>query len=495
VRQRLSLATSDLLPTSVRPALDPRALSVGIVHLGLGAFHRAHQAAYTEAAMVASGETDWAICGVSQRSRVVLDELNPQDGLYTLVERGPATGYRVLAPLCELVFAQEESATLLARVAASSTRIVSLTVTEKAYRYSAATKQLDLNDADVRADASGRPPVTVVAQLARGLQQRSRGEAAPVTVLCCDNLTNNGATVRRLVADFCELLPAAEGAALATWIGENVTFPSTVVDRIVPATTSADLADVATTLGLDDAAAVVTEPFSQWVIEDAFATARPAWHDVGVSFTTDVAPYESLKLRLLNASHSALAYLGLLAGYACVGDFVAVEGVAAFLHMLMTEAAGTIVAPPDVDVEAYEGALLTRFANPGLQHRLRQIAMDGSQKMPVRLLATLRDLRAARRPSQCCVLAVAAWLRYMSARHDDAGRALTVDDPLAATFASALGGATNPTAVVQRFLAIESVFGDLAGDDEFRRDLVASLDQLRRMGALAALREAAHAPN
>jgi fructuronate reductase len=494
VRQRLSLATSDMLPSSVRPALEPRALSVGIVHLGLGAFHRAHQAAYTEAAMAASGETGWAISGVSQRSRAVLDELKPQDGLYTLVERGPTSGYRVLAPLRELMFALEESANLLARIAATSTRIVSLTVTEKAYRYSAATKRLDIADAEVRADADGRPPVTVVAQLARGLQQRSRGEGAPITVLCCDNLTNNGATVRGLVADFCALLPAREGAALARWIADNVTFPSTVVDRIVPATTSADLADTGSVLGLDDAAAVVTEPFSQWVIEDAFAAGRPAWHDVGVTFTADVAPYESLKLRLLNASHSALAYLGLLAGYECVGDVVPVEGVTAYLHALMTEAAGTIVAPPDVDVEAYATALLNRFANPGLRHRLQQIAMDGSQKVPVRLLATLRDLRAARHPTRCCVLAVAAWLRYLSARHDDAGRSMTVDDPLAARFAAALAGATDSRAIVQRLTAIEVVFGDLADDDELQHDLVASLDQLSRVGALAALREAVRSP-
>jgi len=494
-RQRLSVATADLLPTSVRPALDPRALSVGIVHLGLGAFHRAHQAAYTEAAMVASGESDWAICGVSQRSRAVVDELKPQDGLYTLVERGPTTGYRVLAPFRELVFAQEESMTLLARMAASSTRIVSLTVTEKAYRYSAATKCLDVADAEICADAGGRPPVTVVAQLARGLQQRSRGEGAPVTVICCDNLTNNGATLRGLVADFCELLPAAEGAALATWIADNVTFPSTVVDRIVPATTSADLAEVASVLKLDDVAAVVTEPFSQWVIEDAFATARPAWQDVGVTFTADVAPYESLKLRLLNASHSALAYLGLLAGHEFVGDFAAVEGVDAYLHTLMTtEAASTIVAPAEVDVAAYEAALLNRFANPGLRHRLQQIAMDGSQKMPVRLLGTLRDLRAARGPTRCCVLAVAAWMRYLSARHDDAGNALTIDDPLAARFASALAGATSSSAIVQRLLAIEPVFGELADDHELRQHLVASLDQIDRMGALAALRAAARSP-
>jgi fructuronate reductase len=494
VRPRLSVATSDLLPTSVRAVLDPRALSIGIVHLGLGAFHRAHQAAYTEAAMVATGETDWAICGVSQRSRAVVDELKPQDGLYTLVERGPTTGYRVLAPLRELVFAQDESTTLLARMAAPSTRIVSLTVTEKAYRYSAATKRLDVADAEVRADAGGRSPVTVVAQLARGLQQRSRGEGAPVTVICCDNLATNGATLRELVADFCALLPAAEGAALATWIADNVTFPSTVVDRIVPATTSTDLAEVASVLGLDDAAAVVTEPYSQWVIEDAFATARPAWHDVGVTFTADVAPYESLKLRLLNASHSALAYLGLLAGHEFVGDFVAVEGVDAYLHTLMTEAASTIVAPPEVDVEAYEAALLHRFVNPGLRHRLQQIAMDGSQKVPVRLLGTLRDLRATRRSTRCSVLAVAAWMRYVSARHDDAGRALAIDDPLAAQFASVLVGVTSSSTIVQRLLAIEPLFGDLADDDELRQHLVASLDQLSRVGALAALREAAGSP-
>src|SRR5207237_513283 len=253
-----------------------------------------------------------------------------------------------------------------------STRIVSLTVTEKAYRSSPSTRRLDVTDPDVQADASGRRPVTVVAQLARGLQQRSQAEGARITVISCDNLTNNGGTLRGLVADFCALLPKAEGVSLAAWISENVTFPSTVVDRIVPATAAADLADVARVLGLDDAAAVVTEPFSQWVVEDAFAAERPAWEKVGVTLTTDVAPYEALKLRLLNASHSALAYLGLLAGYDDVGEFVAVDGVAAYVHALMTtEAAHTIVAPPEIDVGAYAARLVNRFTNEGIRHRLR----------------------------------------------------------------------------------------------------------------------------
>ena len=205
---------------------------------------------------------------------------------------------------------------------------MTVTVTEKGYRHDPVTRRLDLTDAEIRADAAGRPPVTVVGQLVRAMQARQRSNAGPLTVVCCDNLPSNGATLRGLVDDFCSLLPRAQtNRALRSWIDESVTFPSTVVDRITPATTAADRSDVANYLGLDDEGAVVTEPFSQWVFEDNFAAARPAWESAGAVFTSDVSPYESLKLRLLNGSHSALAYLGLLAGYEYVAEFIGVDGV------------------------------------------------------------------------------------------------------------------------------------------------------------------------
>ena len=484
------MAQSSRIPAAARPRVDPRDLTVGIVHLGLGAFHRAHQAVYTERAMSASGTTQWGICAVAQRSRTVLDELEPQDGLYTVVERGPSTAFRVLAPIRELVFAASQADLLTSRIAAPSTHVVTVTVTEKGYRHDPVTRRLDLTDSDIRADAAGRPPVTVVGQLVRAMQVRQRNNAGPLAVVCCDNLTNNGATLHGLVDDFCSLLPIAGQSTLRSWIEESVTFPSTVVDRITPATTAADRSDVASYLGLDDEGAVVTEPFSQWVLEDNFAVVRPAWEDAGAVFTSDVSPYESLKLRLLNGSHSALAYLGLLAGYDYIAEFIGVDGVPAFVRALMGEATATVAVPGTVDVDDYEQQLLQRFANPGLRHRLAQIAVDGSQKLPPRLVATVRDARAAGVEPIASVLGIAAWMRYIIAGRDDAGRPLVIDDPLAPRIAQTVGQATDSATVVERFLGIAEIFGDLADDVALRDLLAAALSQLTRGGALAALRNA-----
>jgi fructuronate reductase len=481
------------IPAAARPLVDPRDFTVGIVHLGLGAFHRAHQAVYTERAMNASGTTQWGICAASFRSRAVLDQLEPQDGLYTVVERGPSTAFRVLAPIRELLFAASQADVLTSRIAAPSTHVVTVTVTEKGYRHDPVTRRLDLTDERIRADAGGRPPVTVVGQLVRAMQARQRNNAGPLTVVCCDNLTSNGATLRGLVDDFCSLLPRADQSALHSWIDESVTFPSTVVDRITPATTPADRSDVANYLGLDDEGAVITEPFSQWVLEDNFAAARPAWESAGAIFTADVSPYESLKLRLLNGSHSALAYLGLLAGYEHVAEFIEVDGVAAFVRVLMGEAAATVSAPGSVDVDDYEQQLLRRFANPGLRHRLAQIAIDGSQKLPPRLVATVRDARAAGVEPIASVLGIAAWMRYVTARHDDAGRPLVIDEPLAPRIAAVVGQAGDPVTVVERLLGIAEMFGDLADDVALRGLLTKALAELSRFGALAALRNASGA--
>jgi fructuronate reductase len=476
------------IPVAAQPLVDPRDITVGIVHLGLGAFHRAHQAVYTERAMSASGTTGWGIAAASQRSRTVLDELEPQDGLYTVVERGSSTSFRVLAPIRELLFAMEQQDMLTSRIAAPSTLVVTVTVTEKGYRHDPVTRRLDVTDEQIRTDAAGRPPVTVVGQLVRAMQARQRNDAGPLTVVCCDNLTRNGATLRGLVDDFCSLLPRADKSVLRSWIEESVAFPSTVVDRITPATTTADRREVGDYLGLDDEGAVITEPFSQWVLEDNFAASRPAWEAAGAIFTSDVSPYESLKLRLLNGSHSALAYLGLLAGYEFIAEFIAVDGVAAFVRRLMDEAAATVSAPSSVDVDDYEQQLLQRFANPGLRHRLAQIAIDGSQKLPPRLVATVRDARTAGVEPVASVLGIAAWMRYVTAGHDDAGRPLAIDDPLAPRIAEAVGQISDPVTIVDRLLGIAEIFGDL-GDDAVLRGLLASaLAELTTAGALAVLR-------
>jgi fructuronate reductase len=447
---------------------------------------------YTQAAMISAGEQHWAICGVTQRSRHVLDALEPQDGLYSVLSRGRDTSVEVMAPLRELLFARTQATQLLDRIATASTHVVTLTVTEKAYRHDPISGRLNVDDPEIRADAAGRPPLTVVGQLVRGLQLRQQRGGEPVTVVCCDNLTHNGAILRQLVDDFAAMLPTVERAPLTTWIADSVRFPSTMVDRIVPATTEADRRDAAELLQFDDMGAVVAEPFSQWVIEDDFGTPRPAWERAGAILTADVAPYETMKLRLVNGSHSALAYLGVLAGYEHVAQFMAVEGVATYLRTMMDdEAAPTLRLPEGFDLAAYIGQLMERFANPGLRHRVAQIAMDGSQKLPSRLLATVRDrLLAGGSQPRLSMLAVAAWMRYVSARVDDGGRPVDVDDPLGALFAARLVGASTPAAIVDRLVGVRAIFGDLGEDPQFRQRLTLSLADLTKSGALACLRAA-----
>jgi fructuronate reductase len=482
---RLGLAALPRLDPAYRPRVDPAALRPGIVHLGIGAFHRAHQAVFTEDALAATGERDWAICGVTQRSRDVLDRLAPQDGLYGLLERDQAgVALRVVGTVREVLCAADDPAAVVARIADPATRVVSLTVTEKGYRYDPATGRLRTGDPETAADLAGRPPRTAVGQLARGLAARCAAGAGPVTVLCCDNLTGNGARVRGLVREFAEL---ARAGALLAWLEQAVRFPSTMVDRIVPAATDADRAEVAGLLGMADHGALATEPFRQWVIEDDFAAGRPAWELAGAVLTGDVAPYETVKLRLLNGSHSTLAYLGALAGYDHIAGAVGDDTLRGVAERLMAEDAGpTLAVPPGFDVAAYRASVLTRFANPALRHRTTQVAQDGSQKLPQRLLGTIRDRLAAGALPRWATLGIAAWMRYVWAAADDSGAPLPVEDPLATRLRQLLAAADSPAAVVGALLGLPEIFGqDLPADAGFRRLLTADLDQLTRAGAAA----------
>jgi fructuronate reductase len=492
VTPRLDRGTVEHLPAELAPRVDPCALRVGIVHLGIGAFHRAHQAVYTEDAIAAEGG-DWGICGVTQRSPAVVEQLRPQDGLYTLAQRdGTGERLRVIGAVRELLWAQADADAVRARIAAPSTRLVTLTVTEKGYRHDPATNRLALDDPAVAADLADRGTRTVVGRLVSGLAQRRADDSGPVTVLCCDNLPENGHVLRGLVADFLFHSPRADG--LDKWIEDNVAFPCTMVDRITPATTEDDLAQIAAELGARDEGAVVTEPFSQWVIEDDFAAGRPAWQRAGAIMTGDVRPYEQIKLRLLNGAHSALAYLAVLAGDELVSDAVRPDRpFRALLQSLMAvDVAPTLEVPDGFDLAAYQDELLERFANPALRHRTVQIAMDGSQKLPMRLLGTIRNRRRAGAEPVIASLGVAAWMRFVSARRSDDGRALTVDDPLADVIAEQLGGREDPEPVVDALLQMTQIFDDeLAADGAWRAMLIDYLDALIRDGAARTARRVA----
>jgi fructuronate reductase len=438
---------------NVRLSLTSRPMevpsSVGIVHLGIGAFHRAHQAVYT-----ADAGDGWGICGITQRSAAVAGRLVPQDGLYSVLERGPAgVSARVIGVIREVLTGEDT----VGRLADPAIKVISLTVTEKGYRHDPATGRLRLDDPETCLDLTGRPPHTVVGRLVRGLA----GRDAPVTVLCCDNLTANGATLRGLVEEYCE----RAGIRLSC----EVSFPSTMVDRIVPATTPEDLDEAERLLGVRDEGVVVTEPFTQWVIEEAFVAGRPAWDAAGAIFTGDVAPYEKMKLRLLNGSHSMLAYLG--SSFEYVAD--AVDALGDTLRRYMDEdASPTLDVPPGFDLAAYKASLLERFANPALRHRTEQIAMDGSQKLPQRLLGVVRDRLVAGAEPRWASLAVAAWMRHVQTARD-------LDDPMADLLKMAVARADTPEAVVDALLGITDIFGpDLRESTVFRALLVEHLGAL-----------------
>jgi fructuronate reductase len=319
----------------------------------------------------------------------------------------------------------------------------------------------------------------------QALDRRRRDSGAPLTIICCDNLPSNGRVLGALVDDFAARLPG--GVALQTWIAGHVRFPSTMVDRIVPATTDGDRAAATRALGVEDRGLVVTEPFTQWVIEDAFAAPRPAWERAGAVLVNDVAPYEQIKLRMLNGSHSLLAYLGQLADCELVSDAVADDGLrAAATGLMASDVAPTLNVPDGVDLAGYQHDLLARFANPALRHRTAQIAMDGSQKLPQRLLGTIRDRRRAGAEPALAALGVAAWMRYVSARRSDSGRPLTIDDPLADVIAERVGERSDPGAVVDGLLGMRAVFPeDLASDEPLRTQLIELVQRLAADGAAA----------
>ncbi|HEY2440144.1 MAG TPA: mannitol dehydrogenase family protein [Solirubrobacteraceae bacterium] len=482
--RRLSLDALPALAQQLRPRVDPGSLTVGIVHLGIGAFHRAHQAVFTEDAVAAAGGP-WGICGVTQRGPGVVEQLSPQDGLYTVAARsGGGENLRVVGTVRELRWAQADPEGVSDRIAAPSTHVITLTVTEKGYHHDPATGRLRLQDDDISADLADRGSRTVIGQLAAGLERRRRRTGAPVTVVSCDNLPSNGRLLSGLVHEFAAHLDG--GDALLRWIEDRVRFPSTMVDRIVPATTAGDRERVAAALHLADEGVVVTEPFAQWVIEDDFAAPRPAWERAGAILTADVAPYEQIKLRLLNGSHSTIAYLGALAGCELIADAVAPgTPFAPLIRRLMADdVAPTLRVPAGFDLDAYEDEVVERFANPALRYRTLQVASDGSQKLPQRLLATALDRRRTGALPGLAALGVAAWMRFVSVRCSDAGQPLPLDDPLAGVIAERLAAETAPGAVVDRLLALDEIFTpELAADRVWRDLLVERLTMLARDGA------------
>ncbi|MEU9448970.1 mannitol dehydrogenase family protein [Streptomyces sp. NPDC048277] len=478
--------------------LHRRALpETGIVHLGLGNFHRAHQAVYT-AGVLDRSDGPWGILGVASRSAAVADALRAQDFRYSVVEIAPGSS-RVVVPAVHtgvLVAARQPDAVVDA-IAAPGTRIVSLTVTEHGYTFSPRTGRLDLDHPGVAADLRGDgPPSTVIGQIVRGLQRRLRRHSAPVTVLSCDNLAGNGAQTARLVREFTAALPGAEGADLAAWLDDCVAFPNTMVDRIVPATTDAERTAVADRLGLRDEVPVPAEPFSMWVLEDRFAAGRPAWEHGGALFTEDVEPYELLKLRLLNGTHSLIAYLGALDGRATIPDAISRPHIAdAAGRVLHDEYLPSLTVPDGIDQDAYVAQLFERWANSALGHRTRQVGSDGSVKLRQRVPdPALVRLRAGRVPHHLA-LTVAAYLCCMAppAGFDPGPHAAAMTDPARDGLRETARRSTSVRDFVTAVMDSGLLGNRLAEHAEFTARVAELIDVLTRHGTAAATAAAGEA--
>ncbi|PWL17613.1 mannitol dehydrogenase [Falsochrobactrum shanghaiense] len=475
----------------LKPDYDRASVKTGIVHLGIGAFHRAHQAAYTDR-VLASGDKSWGIAGVSLRSADTRDALEPQDGLYTLAVRdGSGEQFRIIGSIKNILVAPENPEAVLSLMSDADVRIVSLTITEKGYCYLPATATLDESHADIIHDLSNpHVPRSAPGFIVEALRRRRASAIAPFTLLSCDNLPDNGETLKRVVTRYAQLCDAD----LAAYIAEHVAFPSTMVDRIVPATTDADRSMVADATGLEDNWPIVTEPFSQWVVEDHFPTGRPAWEKFGVTFVEDVSAFELMKLRLLNGSHSTLAYLGYLAGHETISDVMQGEGFSALVEALMdVDVTPTLPQLPGFDLAAYKKELRERFRNPALHHRTWQIAMDGSQKLPQRLLNTIRIRIEQQQPFEHLAMGVAGWMRYATGV-DERGQPIDVRDPLRDTIQARIEGKKSPAELLEAYLSLEQVFGtDLPVNIVFRRAILNALESLIQKGAAACIADHAKA--
>lgn len=510
---RLSPDHLGQLPAEVAaPACRRPALGTGIVHLGIGAFMRAHLVPATEAAMAHSGDRRWGLTGVSLRQADTRDALAPQHGLYTLAVRDadaqgrPRQRLQVMGAVQQVLVAPEDPGAVLQAIAAPATRIVSLTVTEKGYCHDPATGRLQLQHPDIVHDrVHPAAPRTAIGFIAHGLALRQAAGGTPLTLLSLDNLPANGRVLRSAVLALAEQV----SPALAAWVATQCRFPCSMVDRIVPRTTDADRAAIGAALGLHDAWPVLAEPFFDWAVEDDFVggpNGRPDWAAAtaphlagwaggGARFVPDAEPWERLKLRMVNGAHSCIAYLGHQAGWATVDVAMAQPALRGFVQRLLRdEVAPTLPPLPGLQVDGYVDQLLTRFTNPALAHRTLQIAMDGSQKLPQRLLGTVRERLAAGRPMPHLALGIAAWLHHLRG-HDEAGRPHAVDDPQAAVLQALhrqhLAAGATP-AGVHALLAHGPVFGDLVGHEGLAQAVLPPLQVLQQQGVVAALRLSTH---
>jgi mannitol 2-dehydrogenase len=473
---------TDQVPT---PGYDRGRVTTGVVHFGVGGFHRAHQAMYHDRLMEQGKALDWGICGVGvmPQDRRMQEALDAQDGLYTLVIKHSDGTYepRVIGAITEYLFAPDDPEAVIEKMADPATRIVSLTVTEGGYNVHSVTGEFEAANPDVAHDLEpGATPRTTFGLITEALQRRRERGITPFTVMSCDNLQGNGDLTQRVFTSFARLRDPELGA----WVEREVRFPNSMVDRITPATTDADRAEVRDRFGIDDRWPVVCEPYTQWVLEDTFTAGRPPYEDAGVQVVDDVEPYELMKLRLLNASHQALAYFAYLAGYRLVHEAAQDPLFGEFLLGYMDEEATPTLAPvPGVDLDAYKHTLIERFSNPEVRDTVARLAAESSDRIPKWLLPVIREQLAAGGPISRSAAVVASWARYAEGV-DEQGEPIEVVDRLKDTLVPA---ARRQREDPDAFIADREIFGDLIDDERFVEAYRAALASLHERGARATL--------
>ena len=477
--QNKLLTAKATLPTYDRSKLVSR-----IVHLGFGAFHRAHQAVYADI-LAAEHGSDWGYTEVNLiGGEQQIADLNHQDNLYTVAEMSAdAWTARVVGVVKEALHAQVDGLeTVLAKMCEPQVAIVSLTITEKGYCHSPATGQLMLDHPFIAADLQNpHQPKSAPGVVVEALARRKAAGLPAFSVMSCDNMPENGHVMRNVVCAYAR----AVDAGLADWIESHVTFPSTMVDRIVPAVTPETLDKIEQLTGVRDPAGVACEPFRQWVIEDNFVAGRPAWEKAGAELVSDVIPFEEMKLRMLNGSHSFLAYLGYLAGYQHINDCMGDENYRRAAHDLMLKEQAPTLKVQNVDLARYADLLIARYTNPALRHRTWQIAMDGSQKLPQRMLDSVRWHLADNSRFTLLALGVAGWMRYVGGV-DEQGNAIEVCDPLLPVIQAAVAQSEEGESRVKALLAIEAIFGkDLPLNGQFVDQVINAYLSLLSKGAKA----------
>lgn len=455
----MTTIASAILPDGVQtPRYDRQQLKTRMVHFGFGAFHRAHQALLTDRVLNAQGG-DWGICEISLFSGdTLMRQLREQDHLYTVLEKG-ADGNQaiIVGAVNECLNAKLDSlAAIIEKFCEPQVAIVSLTITEKGYCIDPATGALDLTNPRIVHDLqSPDEPHSAPGILVEALSRRQARGLAAFSVLSCDNIPDNGHVVKNAVLGMAE----KRSPALADWIREHVSFPATMVDRIVPAATEESLAEITRELGVTDPCAISCEPFIQWVVEDHFVAGRPAWEAAGVQMVSDVRPWEEMKLRMLNGSHSFLAYLGYLSGFQHINECMQDSAFREAAYRLMMDEQAPTLTITDVDLTGYAQSLIERFANPALKHKTWQIAMDGSQKLPQRMLDSVRWHLAHQQSFPLLALGVAGWMRYVGGV-DESGNTIEVCDPLLTTIQAAVNRSAEGESRVKALLGIEAIFGN-----------------------------------